>query len=213
MSHTPEPWHLRGNEIGKAIVSDDQNHGMMLSIAFVDKYDFEDSWEANARRIVACVNAFAGIPIEKFEGKSVAEFVTSQTMLAGMGPDERGGFSMQFEGGACALLVHAFAEQFKEAGAINYLEVNFYSDDLGPLSVTIQRANGKTPGQLKSEAIAQRDELLAAIKQSLDSMAAIIVDLADVQGVKLTKESVIKKSTNDSPVGVIRELISKIEGK
>ena len=60
--HTPEPWKLRGNEIGKAIVSDDQNHGMMVSIAFVDKYDFEDVWEVNARRIVACVNACAGIP-------------------------------------------------------------------------------------------------------------------------------------------------------
>jgi hypothetical protein len=60
---------------------------------------------------------------------------------------------------------------------------------------------------------AQRDGLLAALKESLQSIAAVIVDLADMQGVKLTKESVIAKSTDDSPVGKIRAAIAKCEAQ
>jgi len=178
MSHVPEPWILVGDSghITSTANNDVRQHWCMKTLDTGRHYG-GDVALANARRIVACVNAFAGIPIEKFEGKSVAEFVTSQTMLTGMGPHERGGFGIQLEGGACHLLAEAFADQFKSSGAINYLEVNFFHDELGDISVTMQRTSGKTPGQLKSEAIAQRDELLQAMKKIVSMWDDIYPDM------------------------------------
>lgn len=174
VTHTPEPWQVA--ETG----ADDEGcpeiviRGMDGRAAICVGLDFGKNnplmQEANARRIVACVNAFEGVDIEAFEGKTVAEFVANQTMLTGAGPSERGGFGIQLEGGACHLLAHAFGEQFKGSGAVNFLEVNFVHDELGDMSVTMQRTSGKTPGQLKAEAVAQRDELLAAIKKIKDSL-------------------------------------------
>lgn len=157
--HTPGPWAYGKDNDGWYLeqVGSNAQHGYALS-------------EDDARRIVACVNAFDGIDLEKFEGKSVAEFVTSQTLLTGMGPDDKGGFGMQFEGGACQILAHAFADQFKRSGAINFLEVTFHSNELGELSVTMQRSNGKTPGNLLAEAKRQRDELLLALKTLCEQM-------------------------------------------
>lgn len=167
--HTPEPWKYSGEEDGDFVVwgpaPDDSFIGNVGS-NFKQVGVIVDLDRDNARRVVACVNAFEGIDINKFEGKSVAEYLTSQTMLKHMGPDERGGFGMELEGGACRLLANAFAEQFKEAGAVNFLEVNFTSDTLGPISVIMQRSQGKTPGSILSEARAQRDELLVALKKA-----------------------------------------------
>ncbi len=83
--HTPVPWAYGEDKDGWYLeqVGSNTQHGYGLS-------------EDDARRIVACVNAFDGIDLEKFEGKSVAEFVTSQTLLTSMGTDDKGGFGMQF---------------------------------------------------------------------------------------------------------------------
>jgi len=174
VTHTPEPWKLRGNEIGKKIVSDDQSHGMMLSIAFVDKYDFEDTWEANARRIVACVNQLEEFTTEELEQKPIGQLMAERAFLASAGPDAKsGGFAFKFEGGACGIMAAAFAGQLKGTGAPNFIEMNFTHPEIdGPIAVTIQRVNGKSPGQLRSEAVAQRDELLAALKEIRNLSAA-----------------------------------------
>jgi hypothetical protein len=56
--HTPEPWTFGEDNDGWYVcgcyVGNDEQHGCALS-------------EANARRIVACVNACAGIPTEQLE--------------------------------------------------------------------------------------------------------------------------------------------------
>lgn len=158
MSHSPEPW----DTYGSIAIIDAKGRVILGSHAVSDTEHEEDV--SNIRRTVAMANFLAGVPLEKFEGKTLAEFVASETLITGMAPDARGGFGIQLEGGACHLLAEAFAEQFKGSGAINYLEVNFVHDELGGMSVTMQRTGGKTPGQLKAEAVAQRYELLAALK-------------------------------------------------
>ena len=67
--HTEGLLRNRKGEIGVIIVSDDQSHGMMLSVAHIDKYDFEDAWEANARRLVACWNRLEMFCTEDIEDK------------------------------------------------------------------------------------------------------------------------------------------------
>ena len=51
-NHTPAPWKIRGDRVGKVIESDDQDDGMMLSIAHIDMYDTQE--QAIANRLLIC---------------------------------------------------------------------------------------------------------------------------------------------------------------
>lgn len=66
--HTPEPWKI--GAYGMVVARGE--HGGIV-IADVPRTDGDPAAEANARRIVACVNALAGIPIEAIESGVVAE--------------------------------------------------------------------------------------------------------------------------------------------
>jgi hypothetical protein len=63
--HTPEPWKYRGLQIESETED------------IAELYDSGDdaSNEANARRIVAAVNACKGIPTEALEGGVISELV------------------------------------------------------------------------------------------------------------------------------------------
>ena len=66
MSHTPEPW-ISDEASGFPCDIHAEFNGVLLARAFGDPFDSLDG-EANARRIVACVNACAGIPTAKVTG-------------------------------------------------------------------------------------------------------------------------------------------------
>ena len=95
--------------------------------------------------------------------EALAQKVTSETILRDLNVGN-GSINASFEGGAVRLFVDAFANQFVESGAANYLEMQFHSEATGPLVVTLQRANGKTPHQLRAEAEQERDALRAKIE-------------------------------------------------
>lgn len=95
--------------------------------------------------------------------KALAEKAVSQTMLRELSVGN-GSINAAFEGGAAHLLADAFADQFLESEATNYLEVHLHSAATGPLVVTLQRVNGKTPHQLRAEAEKERDALRAKIE-------------------------------------------------
>lgn len=72
MEHTKEPWVvIEKSEHHGTYVEDE--HGDTVCDLYVldrisDKPIEQDRSEANARRIVACVNACVGVPTEKLEG-------------------------------------------------------------------------------------------------------------------------------------------------
>lgn len=117
------------------------------------------------RRIAACVNAFEGISTDRIEGKNLGEILAGEMRLHGAGPRADGGFGFEFSGGVCQLLAEAYAEQFKQSGAINYLELLFQHSDIGPLTITMQRVEGLTPAQKLSQAEAERDALQAKLAE------------------------------------------------
>ncbi len=102
--------------------------------------------------------------LRKFE-QALADQVYRDTMLTDMAVRD-GGINLSLEGGACQLLANSFAEQFKESGATNYLEMSFDSMDanIGELVVTMQRKDGDTPGQLRSVAEVHNAELTEALE-------------------------------------------------
>ncbi len=77
----------------------------------------------------------------------------SEPRLAGISIHENL-LSIGMQGGACQLMASAFAEQFRQQGGVNYLEMSFESKDpaIGPLLLTLQRREGKTPHILRMEA-------------------------------------------------------------
>lgn len=161
MSHTKEPWIVASHNecVGVAKPTDDGNYWVGDMIPNQPNGATE---EANARRIVACVNACEGIPTEKIEGRNIADYVTSEAFLTGM--EVHGGLNVGLKGLAVQMLAEQFAGQFVGNGVVNFLDLTMVSEETGPLIVTIQRKHGKTPAQLKAEIEQQRDELLAALQ-------------------------------------------------
>jgi hypothetical protein len=119
--------------------------------------------EEKDARATACVNAFEGIETDRIAGKTLGEFLAGEVRLNKAEPKPDGSYGFTFSGFAIQMMAEAFAEQFKDAGAVNYLELLFQHDELGPLTVTMQRVEGLTPAQ-KLAAAEQRAE--AAEKQA-----------------------------------------------
>lgn len=152
---------------------------------------------ANARRIVACWNAFDGIPTEQFEGMDVAAYVSGQAFLTGMNPADGGGAYIGLKGSAAQVLANSFAGQFIGTGAINFLEINLTHDKIGDFTVTMQKASGLTPVQMRAKAEKERDELkainaelLAELKRIADSS-----ENSSVRGLQMSAARAIEKFT------------------
>ncbi|AUY11124.1 hypothetical protein [Aeromonas sp. ASNIH2] len=100
---------------------------------------------ANARRIVACWNLLDGYDTVALEGVTLSEFVDSHPELA-----EKA-------------IIGAYTSLFAERGATNYLEVKGARPELGPFTITLQRAEGLTPVEKLDAMTKQRDVLLEAL--------------------------------------------------
>ena len=201
MEHTKEPWRV--SDKSKRVVCYGHDEVVINS-------------EANARRIVACVNACAGILTEKLEGKSIEEYVTEQAFLTGTAPSDEG-FGISLNGMACQMLAASFAGQFVGSGAVNFLEVNMEHPEIGPFTVTIQRHHGKTPCQMKAEVEQQlateRASLFAESqrKQQLEQQVEELV--VALKGVTLTQEDIdMGISAGDEQHAEARAVIQKVRG-
>src|SRR5574343_770357 len=114
--HTQEPWYASKEDGNWRVMAADENGGYTLADMYCDDQ------EANARRIVACVNACTGIETDKLEGRTIAEYVSNEAYVKAMLPTG-GGMSLEVTGIACQMLAASFAGQFVGSEAINFLEV------------------------------------------------------------------------------------------
>lgn len=148
------------------IYADGRNYPA-FEIAVVPDNDLtEHERDTNARRLVACWNAFEDIATDRIAGKSLGEFLAGELYLNKAEPKPDGGFGFTFSGLAVQLMAESFADQLKQSGAVNYLELLFEHAEIGPLTVTMQRVEGLTPAQKLAKAEAQRDELMATLLQT-----------------------------------------------
>ncbi|WP_208952448.1 hypothetical protein [Rahnella sp. ChDrAdgB13] len=118
-------------------------------------------------RAAACVNAFEGIETDRIAGKTLGEFLAGEVRLNKAEPTPGGGFGFTFSGFAVQLMAESFADQFKESGAINYLELLFEHKEIGPLTVTMQRVEGLTP----AHKLAAAEKSNAFLKEQLAQLA------------------------------------------
>ncbi|UCF25210.1 MAG: hypothetical protein JSV72_07340 [Ralstonia sp.] len=104
--------------------------------------------------------------IERLE---CAEDAIANPLLTGIQIHENS-MDIGLKGAAAQIFAEAFAAQFKDSGATNYLEVHLASNDpaVGELLVTLQRKQGKTPHQFRREAEERLERAEADIRR-LDS--------------------------------------------
>lgn len=85
-THTPEPWHLHPKDrYPRTICVLIDGREVQISEANIPRIDVEDAVEmanANAARIVACVNALAGVPDPAAFVKAARELVTAGSIAA-----------------------------------------------------------------------------------------------------------------------------------
>lgn len=173
---TPGPWYVRSsnydvrNIYSANAITDSEGFTFQPVIATVEDIDVP-RWRANARLIAAANPAAISGLLDRLEEaekeniklrEALAEKVTSETVLRALSVGN-GSINASFEGGAVHLFVDSLANQFVESGAVNYLEMRFHSEATGPLLLTLQRVNGKTPHQLRTEAEKERDILRAKV--------------------------------------------------
>lgn len=133
-----------GNNGNLALGSEDKTS--LLTIVDEDGIDFAALYHAaDARRLAACWNLLDGYDTEALEGVNLSEFVASHAELA-----EKA-------------LIAAYASIFAERGATNYLEVKGARPELGPFTITLQRAEGLTPVEKLEAMTKQRDVLREAL--------------------------------------------------
>lgn len=149
--HTPEPWAIRRTWDGKPVLDiegplPDHCHEIARLPIFTTRV------EANARRIVACVNACAGISTEDIESGKLGN------ILAGRIFDQ---------------IPHSQMSETKhclQCGAILLLNA-VPADPLYPQGTQVPACSAcrsrdfDVPGNKIQELTAQRDELLAALKR------------------------------------------------
>jgi hypothetical protein len=73
--------------------------------------------------------------------------------------------ALDLKGKLVGVFAAAMADEFRQAGGINFVEFDILSKDLGPLTLLMQRKEGKTPAEMHDEADARIKELEAKLEE------------------------------------------------
>lgn len=149
-NHTPEPWHI--NKYGDIKANDAERCIPVTGVSIPMAGPRQEEGEANASRIVACVNACKGLPNEvllkmasgEMDGSEIVELYKAQAQLATI-TAQRDELKDQSE---------YVLRECKEPEALNDESLNICNIATGIRDLRAEL----------EEVIAQRDELLAAIK-------------------------------------------------
>lgn len=95
----------------------------------------------------------------------------AKARLQSAAPDGKGGFMIRIQAGIVPLIAEMLSAHMDDAGAENYLGLQFDHPKKGSLMVTIQRVDGLTPEQVCAAVRTERDAArrdLAAAREALD---------------------------------------------
>ncbi|WP_421295779.1 hypothetical protein [Aeromonas sp. 604534] len=127
-----------------------------------DENGFPDSeGKANARRIVACWNLLHEFDTKAIEAGSFADFIGKQVYQHEIENANSG--ELRLSDVSLQLMAAGFAGKMKANAAENYMEFGLFHPDTGPITITVQRAEGLTPAQKLAAMTKQLDVLLEAM--------------------------------------------------
>lgn len=149
-----------GDNGNLAIGSEDKTS--LLTIVDEDGIDFAALYHAaDARRIVACWNLLHEFDTKAIEAGSFADFIGKQVYQHEIENANSG--ELRLSDVSLQLMAAGFAGKMKANAAENYMEFGLFHPDTGPITITVQRAEGLTPAQKLAAMTKQRDVLLEAM--------------------------------------------------
>lgn len=92
--HSPEPWHVI-DTCARRFINDADGKGVASASMRVEAVNGLELAEANAERIVACVNACAGIPTSYIAGKQVQCVIENGQCLLHVKADDLRPFAIE----------------------------------------------------------------------------------------------------------------------
>ncbi|ELC7279613.1 hypothetical protein RJO76_000636 [Aeromonas veronii] len=141
----------------------------LLTIVDEDGTDFAALYHAaDARRIVACWNLLHEFDTEAIEAGSFADFIGKQVYQHEIENANSG--ELRLSDVSLQLMAAGFAGKMKANAAENYMEFGLFHPDTGPITITVQRAEGLTPVEKLEAMTKQRDVLLDALNGVLGVM-------------------------------------------
>lgn len=141
----------------------------LLTIVDEDGTDFAALYHAaDARRIVACWNLLHEFDTEAIEAGSFADFIGKQVYQHEIENANSG--ELRLSDVSLQLMAAGFAGKMKANAAENYMELGLFHPDTGPITITVQRAEGLTPAQKLAAMTKQRDVVFEALELSLAAM-------------------------------------------
>lgn len=142
-----------------------------------DENGFPDSeGKANARRIVACWNLLHEFDTEAIEAGTFADFIGKQVYQHEIENANSG--ELRLSDVSLQLMAAGFAGKMKANAAENYMEFGLFHPDTGPITITVQRAEGLTPAQKLAAMTKQRDVL----REALDGVLGVMNNSLGVAG-------------------------------
>ncbi|MEC5508292.1 ead/Ea22-like family protein [Klebsiella oxytoca] len=168
------------------IIDISQHEGEQIDIDITDLNEFNK--EANPVNILALVEALEKAQQEAVEFSKFKEVMTSATEALKAGKPLN--LESLFKGEmASAMFAMMFAGEFVRSGATNYLELLYDVPEFGEMTVTLQKVEGKTPGQR----IAELEESHSQVIQSRDHYKRMTEEglkrLAESRTVKLPADN------------------------
>ncbi|MDU1953612.1 MAG: ead/Ea22-like family protein [Atlantibacter hermannii] len=168
---TATPFTLCGEEVMLASASEKRDAEFIAAFNPALALTLLDELERKDKRIAELKEDSAELTRFKEVMKKSAEALTAGKPL---------NLESLFKGElASAMFAMMFAGEFKRSGAKNYLELLYEVPEFGELTVTIQKVEGKTPGQRIAELEARMVSVKPAEQYEDDSALLFTIDLND----------------------------------
>jgi hypothetical protein len=126
----------------------------------MDEADWPDVVERKDKRIATLESEVAALKDQLFRW-------TEMHFKEGEGAEATG------EGPFVQVLAEELVKVFKDAGAVNCLEFKMYHKELGSFFLTIQRQQGKTPMDLRNEAVEENEALKKQVSDYQDQIRSL----------------------------------------
>lgn len=154
--------------------------------------DAERVWDAfvSEEEAEACIARNSGgsdddsFYIKKYYGSRISSEDLFEEVTTSM---KKGKYELSIRGDFVKLVAFILTESFKAAGGKNYVALDIESEELGPMVMTMQRRQGKTPAQVNGDLRECMKEIQKTIIKMKDDFVdgKGVVDSVDINRIRM----------------------------
>lgn len=141
------------------------------------RWAYVETYPANVEHLVALIaDAQSDIPALVAEVRELRAIINADAEVTSLAMD-KGQTDIQLRHPVVPFIANALYDIISDSQAQNYVEIALTAGPDGKrenLTLCLQRVNGKTPHELRTEAEAQRDKALAEVRELKDKLAGYV---------------------------------------